>query len=226
MGRRTWIALGTTAVLAAFAGWLTASLRNDDSMLSVVARYLGELKGTVCWSADTNVACVVKAMAKYEKKGRYDDAIRAGAAWVNKYPQGALSTWIEEHVSALYLTKSRMDRAHAGDYLEQAVLYRDKALISVQDSPYDLEPLVNISEAVGDLSSVQQCVQYRNSLKLLGRMSGLASEDKDRLTRQFKPDQAERSKLDALLRCIDVATKRIHAKLSASGCDEGQPPPN
>jgi hypothetical protein len=51
-------------------------------------------------------------------------------------------------------------------------------------------------------------------------MKLLANDEQHRLARQFKPNLDERQKLDNLLKCIDVVTKRVGAKLSASGCQE------
>jgi hypothetical protein len=51
-------------------------------------------------------------------------------------------------------------------------------------------------------------------------MNLLANEDKDHLARQFKPDLAERKKVECLLEWIDARSKRLSGKLSASGCQE------
>src|SRR5215467_40233 len=217
--RKRWILL-VAGFLTALVVWVAVSFRNDDSTLSVVARYA---KDRMCWSADLNFVCALKAMGKYEKKGRYDDAIRTGVALAQKCPECGPSGLIYEDISALYLRRARMDSARADEYLKQAVSYRDKALLSLSDSPYALESLAALSESIGDLSTAQQCTRYGNSIKLLDRTKVLANEDKDRLTRQFKTDLAERQKVEDLLKRIDAATKRVGDKQSASGCQEKRP---
>jgi hypothetical protein len=217
MRAKRWILLGAAVFFTTLVVWIVVSLRNDDSTLMVVAGYLKE---TTCWSADSSAVCVLKTMAKYEKNGRYDDAVSTGTALAQKYPDSFTSGWIYEDISALYLRRARMDSGHAEEFLKQAVLYRDKALPSHLGSPYSLNLLVVLSELIGDLSTAQRCVQYRNSIKLLDRMKLLANEEEHGLARQFKPNLDERQKLDNLLECIDVVTKRVGGKLSASGCQE------
>ncbi len=219
MRAKRWILVGATVFFTAFVAWVVVSLRNDDSALMVVARYVKE---ETCWPADSSAVCVLKTMAKYEKNGRYDDAVSAGVALAQKHPDSFTSGWIYEDISELYLRRARMDSGRAEEYLKQAVFYRDKALPSHldSDSPYSLNTLVLLSESIGDLSTSQRCIQYRNSIKLLDRMKLLANEEEHRLARQFKSNLDERQKLDNLLECIDVVTKRVRAKLSASGCQE------
>lgn len=159
-------------------------------------------------------------MSKYEKTGRYDDAISTGLAWAERYPDSFTSGFIYEDVSGLYLTKARIDGARAEEYVRQAIVYRDKALRFFSDSPYSLYNLVTISESIGDLSTTQRCVQYENTVKLLDRMHILASQEKERLGRQFKPDLAERKKIESLSEWIDATVIRMNGKLSSSGCQE------
>jgi hypothetical protein len=217
MRPKRWILLAVVAFSLAYVVWVVVSLRYEDSSLSLLTSSVRE---RMCWSADSNAFCVLKAMAKYEKKGRYDEAISTGVAWANKYPDGLTSNWIYEDISVLYLKSAKTDSGHAEEYLKQAVFYRDKALPSASESPYALQRLVAISESAGDLSTTQRCVQYRNSIKLLGRMNLLANEDKDRLTRQFKPDLVERKNVECLLEWIDAGLKRVSGKLSTAGCQE------
>jgi hypothetical protein len=217
MPTKPWILVGTAVFFTAFVVWIVLSLRHDDSSLSVVAR---AVKQTMCWPADSSAVCVLKTMAKYEKKGRYDEAVSTGVAWADKYPDSLTSSWIYEDVSALYVKKASIDSGHIEEHLKQAVFYRDKALQSPSDSVYSLQRILAISESVGDLSPAQRCAQYGNSIKLLNRLNLLANEDRDRLARQLKPDLAERQKIDHLLEWIDAGTKRLGAKSSASGCQE------
>jgi hypothetical protein len=217
MPPKRWILVAASALSLVFVAWAVVSFLDDDSILSVVAR---DLKKDVCWSADSSTACVVKAMAKYEKRGRYDDAIRAGTAWTEKHPDGPMSGWIYRDLSVLYMKKAKMDTGHAEEYLKQALVYRDRALPSESDSPYSLLPLEAISELVGDLSRVQRCVQYGNSIKLLDRMNVLVNEDKARWARQIKPDLAQRKQIDCLSDWIDVAMRRVSSKSAVSGCQQ------
>jgi len=214
------ILLGTAVLFTAFAAWAILSLRNDDSTLSVVAAVAMDVKQRMCWPSDSSAVCVLKAMAKHERMGRSDDAVSLGVAWAEKHPDDFTSGWIYQDISALYLRRARTDSGRAEEYLKQAVFYRDKALPLSSDSPYPLQSLLAISESVGDLSMAQRCVQYGNSIKLLDRMNLLANEQKDRLARQFKPDLAERKKIEGLLEWIDAGTRRVSGKLSASGCQD------
>jgi hypothetical protein len=211
------ILLGAAVISTAFVVWVVVSLQNEGSTLNVMAGYV---KRTMCWPANSSAVCMLKTMAKYEKKGRYDDAVRTGVEVAEKYPDSVTSQWIYEDLSALYLRRARTDSGHADEYLRQAVIYRDKAFVpaSASDSPYSLESVATISESVGDLSTSQRCVQYGDSIKLLGRMKVLANEDEDRLKRQFKTDLAERTKIEGLLKGIDSSMDRVSGKLSASGC--------
>ena len=135
MRAKRWIILSAAALSLALVVWVVLSLQNDDSTLSVIARYVRQ---TVCWSADSSLACAVKAMGKYEKKGRYEDAIRIGTKWADKYPDSITSGFIDEDVSALYLKKAGGDNGNAEEYIRQALVYRDKALRFASDSPYYL----------------------------------------------------------------------------------------
>lgn len=215
MRAKRWILAGAGAFSLACAIWVVLSLRNDDSTLSVVTRYL---RDEICWSADSNLLCVLRRMAKDERKGRYENAISTGLAWTRKHPDGFESGLIYRDLSVLYLKRARMDSGHAEEHLKQAIFYRDKELPSASDSPYALQPLEAISEAVGDLSADQRCVQYRNSIKLVNRMNFLVTEDKGRLARQFKPDPVEREQIECLSEWIESTTRRVEAKLATAGC--------
>jgi tetratricopeptide (TPR) repeat protein len=214
MQGRRWFAFGMVAVALAFALWLFFSSRNDDSTWSVVVRYVG---GKAGWS-DSSAAGIFERMEKYRKKGRYDKAISAGEAWAKKNPDSSGSGWFYRYLSALYLDRGRSDREHSEQFLQQAVSYRDRALKSTSGGVRDLQPLESISECVGDLSVAQRCVQYRNSIKILDRMSLLLTEDKDRLARQFKPDAEEHKQVQCLSDWTDATAARVRKKLETSGC--------
>lgn len=77
------------------------SLRDDDSTLSVLARYVTRsVQQKMGWSDD--LVGVLNRMTRYEKKGRYDEAISAGATWAEKYPDSFESSWICQDISVLY----------------------------------------------------------------------------------------------------------------------------
>lgn len=107
MRRRRAIPVGAIAVALAVVGWALASLRDDDSSVSVLIR---SAKERMCWPADSSMSCVLKAMSEDEKKGRFDDAIKTGAAWTNRYPDSLISGVIYTDISSLYLRKPKMDR--------------------------------------------------------------------------------------------------------------------
>lgn len=220
MPRRRAILVGAVAVALALVGWALASLRDDDSSVSVLIR---AAKQRMCWPADSNMSCVLKAMTKDEKKGRFDDAIKAGAAWTSEYPDSLINGLIYTDISTLYLKKARMNPDRTEEYFKQALSYRDKALQSSPDSAYLLQQLVEISEEVGDVSQAQRCTQYGNSRRILDRMSLLANEEKDRLARQFKPDLAKRKECEGLSEWIDAAIKRVSNKSLSSGCQNNDP---
>jgi hypothetical protein len=218
MRSKRWILVAAASFfLLVFIVWVVVSLRDDDSTLNVLTRYAKE---RTCWFADSsnNISCVVKSMNKYRRRGRYDDAISTGAAWADKYPSSFMGGAIYRDISVLYLQRARIDSSHADAYLKQALLYRDKALTSASDSPASLQSLAAISEAVGDLSAPQRCVQYGNSIKFLDRMNLLTNEDKDELKRQFKPDLAKRKRIEFLSEWIDAEMRRVSEKSSVSGC--------
>jgi hypothetical protein len=212
---KRWAVAAT--VLLGIAIWAVVSIRNDDSTLSVVVR---AVKERMCWPADSSTFCVLRAMEKYEKKGQYYDAIKTGKAWAEKYPDTSANEWIYRYISVLYLKTASNDKEHSEESVKQAILYRDKALSSVSDSAFALQPFEVISESAGDLSTSQRCLQYGNSLKLLTRMQTLANDEKGRLSRQFRPDLKERKDMECLSDWIDAALKRVSSKWSASGCTE------
>jgi len=183
MRTKRWILLAAIASIITVI-WVVVTWRNDDSTLRVVTRGVTSyVKRKMGWSDDP--FAVLDRMAKYEKSGRYDDAISTGVACAEKYPDSFTSGWIYRDISVLYLKKAKADGTRAEEYVRQAVFYRDKALRTASDSPHALAQLVAISLSIGDLFPAQRCVKYRNSMKLLDRMKQLANEDKDRVARQF-----------------------------------------
>jgi hypothetical protein len=169
------------------------------------------------WSADTTTADVLRRMAKYEKKGRYDDAIRTGAAWTEKYPD---SGEMYEVISVLCLKQAGKDGQHADEYVNRAIVYRDKALPFAADSPWGLERLAAISEYAGDLSTNQRCTQYRNAIKLLDNTTLLLNEKKVHEARQFRvvPNDPTPEQIEHCFQRVDAAVSRLKGKLQDPTC--------
>lgn len=206
------VVAGAIAVLVTLVIWSAALLRDDDSVLSILIR-----REHIGWAPDSTAGDVSRTMTKYQKKGRYDDAIEAGILWTKKYPDAKSNGWVFTDVSALYLEKASKDSEHAEEDVKQALLYRDKALQFDPDGMYSLW-LATISEAAGDLSAAQRCVQYGNATKIMDRMAVLLGEEKDRVARQFKPrpDDVERIKCDSDR--LDATVNRLKGKLQHSAC--------
>jgi hypothetical protein len=205
------VAAGAIAAVVALVIWGVVLLRDDDSVLSILIRRVG-------WAPDSTTSDVVRRMSKYQKKGRYDDAIGVGIMWAKKYPDAGSNGWVYTDVSALYLEKAAKDGEHAEEDVKQALLYRDKALPFASDGLYSLQQLASISESAGDISAAQRCVQYRNAIKIMDRMSVLLGEEKDRVARQFKPhpDDVERIKCDSDR--VDAIVNRLSGKLQDPAC--------
>lgn len=155
------------------AVWLAVSLRDDDSTLRVVSRYIAHRTGL---SPDRSVYEVLRTMQRYARRRRYDAAIAAGEDWTNKNPISGSNDQVFLLMASLRLEQAKQKPQLADDYVAQAIRYRDKALPIASDislgwySVNALQQMALISEYAGDLSSNQRCVQYRNALKLLDRV--------------------------------------------------------
>jgi len=211
--RNRLVVTGAIAAVVTLLIWSVVLVRDDDSVLSILIR-----REHMPWAPDSTTSDVLHRMSKYQKKGRYDDAIRAGIMWTEKYPDDGSNVWLYMDVSALYLLKAAKDGEHAEEDVKQALLYRDKVLPFASDGLYSLQQLAEISESAGDISGAQRCVQYRNAIKITDRMAVLLSEEKDRVARQFKPrpDDVERIKCDSDR--ADAIVNRLRGKLQDSAC--------
>jgi hypothetical protein len=207
--------LGALALVVALTLWIVISLRNDDSILSIVLR--GEIK-QMGWSADTTTGDVLLRMAKYEDRRKYDDAINAGVLWTDKHPDEGLDDLVFTNLAFLYLRKAQADAGRSDEYVKRAVLYRDKALPSEADSIPGLETLARLSEAIADISQSQRCPQYRNAITLLNRQVTLLNDERARLARQDVPQRDESEGLVLRRQNNDAMTKRIEGKLPTSAC--------
>ncbi len=166
--RKRLVFIGALILTIVVAVWAVSSLRDDDSSLSVLVHYTKQRMG---WPDDTTDSTygVIARMSRYVKQRRYDDAVRVGNAWTARNPNSESNVYIFRLISDLYLERAKTDSTHADDYVKQAMLYRDKMLPLASNNVYGLRDLALLSEAGGDLSASQRCVQYRNAIKLLER---------------------------------------------------------
>lgn len=186
--RQRWLVVSGVTVAVV---WIVVLLLDDSSVLGILVRRVPTYIG---WAHESPADDVVRRMHKYERKGRYDDAIKAGVAWTQQHPDADSSVWngwIYTGVSALYLKKAARDGEDAELDIQQALLYRDRAVPFSTESLYAMQRLAAISESAGDLSAPERCVQYRNTMKLLDRANILLTEEKDRMARQIKPNPAD-----------------------------------
>lgn len=206
------VVAGAIAAVVALVICSVLLLRDDDSVLSILIR-----REHIGWVPDSTAGDVSRTMTKYQKKGRYDDAIEAGILWTKKYPDAKSNGWVYTDVSALFLEKASKDSEHAEENVKQALLYRDKALQFDPDGMYSLW-LATISEAAGDLSAAQRCVQYGNAIKIMDRMAVVLGEEKDRVARQFKPRPNDVVRIKDNSDRVDAIINRLRGKLQHSAC--------
>jgi hypothetical protein len=211
--RSLWV--GAVALVLGLAVWIVVSLRNDDSILSIVAR--SEIRN-MGWSADSNTGEVLVRMERYEKRGREDDAIKAGIAWTDKHPDMTFDDLVFTDIAFVYLRKAQKDTRRSDEYIKMSVLYRDKALRTEADSIPGLENLACLSEAIAAISQSQRCPQYRNAITLLNRQVTLLNDEHDRLARQVVPRRDEAEHLDVRRQNNREITRRVQGKLQTSAC--------
>jgi hypothetical protein len=75
--------LGVAGGIVALVVWIVVLLHDDGSVLGILVREVPSYMG---WASDSTTAAMLRRMSKYEKKGRYDDAIKSGIAWTEKHP--------------------------------------------------------------------------------------------------------------------------------------------
>lgn len=219
------ILIGALILTLGVAACVVLSLRNDDSILSIVVR---DVMRKMPWAPDSTTFDVLGRMAKYEKRGRYDDAINAGIAWTEKHPENGSNDWIFRHIALLCLEKARKDSGHADEYIRRAMLYRDKALPFESDSISSLRDVALFSEAGGDLSASQRCVHYRNAIKLLEHLGDVLRERRAVAPKEeafVAPRQGTSAEyvltvedINALLERTNGTMTRVKEKLQKSGC--------
>jgi tetratricopeptide (TPR) repeat protein len=179
------------------------------------------------WWRPTTMSDVANKMRGYQEQGRYDAAIALANEWVSQHPNDGSNDQIFGRIALLYVDKAKKDPRNREQFLREAVRYRDKMLPVAGDSTlgwYSMGGLLDaalISEAVGDVSSEQQCVQYRNALKLLEQLryslKDKQEEISDKAAKQdafgYTPADVER-----LLNEANTATDRIKAKQQPLKC--------
>ena len=203
---KQWIFVSAGILLLGSATWAAWSLRDDDSGLSVLVRYTAWRMG---WAADSSTVEVLTRIARYSKRGRYDDLIRAGTAWTEAHPPNDyFGSVIYQDIAWAYLAKAKADAAHSEEDVNQAMLYRDKAVPLSLQAILGLEYLADLSEEAGDLSARQRCVQYGNAIKLLDRIPALGREQS-----QEEPGRVSAGDLKSLQNQVDARMSRIRAKL-------------
>jgi hypothetical protein len=114
-------------------------------------------------SAPEKGSDAITLMAKYNQRGRHDDAIRVAQDWLKKHPDDTLhGATFYEQLAITYLMKASKDSAHKEEWIQQAVAYYDKDLSVHEKKDVDLE-LYNAGrgfEIAGDLSTKDGCSYY------------------------------------------------------------------
>lgn len=164
---------------------------------------------------------VANKMRAYQEQGRYDAAIALGNKWLSQHPNDGANDQIFGRIALLYVDKAKKDRRNGEQFLTEAVRYRDKMLPVAGDSTlgwYSMGVLLDsalISEAVGDVSSEQQCVQYGNALKLLERLTYSLKDKQEEISNKAAKHDAfgyTSADVQRLLEEVNTATNRIRAK--------------
>ena len=181
------------------------------------------------WSADTRAYDVIVRMSGYIKQGRYDDAVRVGNAWTAKNPNSKSNVEVYKVICLLYLERAKSDSGYANDYVRQAMLYRDKLLPSESNDVDGLRYLAALSEAGGDLSEAQRCVQYRNAITLLEHLTDVLREQRTVAPKEKafvlprKGTAAEYvltvEDIDAMLERTRGAVTQVQERLQKSSCE-------
>lgn len=218
--------IGALTLTIAVTVWAVFSLRDDTSILSIFVRYEESRMGG---SADTFYGVMVR-MSWYVKLRRYDDAVRVGNAWATRNPNDESSVRIYMLISGLYLRRAQLDKTHADEYVSRAMLYRDKMLPLDSNTVYGLCELAALSEAGGDLSEVQRCVQYRNTIRFWDHLTKMLREQRAVAPREGaftvprKGTSAEYvltvEDIDSILERTWKATAEVQGKMQKSGCAE------
>lgn len=217
--------VGTLLFLLGIVGVSVYSFLDKDSILNSLVEGIPRAIGL---SADSSAREVLNSMQKYEKRGRYDDAIKAGILWTERYPNDGFNDWLFRRIAWLYLEKAKRDPGHLDDYVHEAIIYRDKALPLALDVRYGwasmgtLRDLALISESAGDLSMSQRCVQYKNAITLLERLVVLLKEKQIQAAHPSisNEDRFTPGDVKSFLDRTDTTISRVRDKQRKAGCQQ------
>jgi hypothetical protein len=179
------------------------------------------------WTPDSMSKVLLK-MSQFQEKGRYDDAISLGQVWATKYPQNGSNDQVFGRIALLFLEKAKKDDLNRDKYITQAIEYRDKTLPVASDTTLGwysvgaLQDSALISEYAGDISDTQRCVQYRNALRILQRLTYLVQDKQVQLSNRKGSKQDEfgytSDDIQRLLKQSDATSTRVRDKQQRAGC--------
>jgi len=216
LSRRRILAVLLAAAVVAWIGVLVL-IRGHVSILGAIATDLSNYY--IGWPADATGSAVLARMARYQRRGRYDAAIKAGVAWAEKNPNDDSAYWIYANVADLYLVRAKSEAAHSEEYADQAIFYADKALRSNDFGGSEM--LVSTFEAAGDLSTHQRCAQYQRAVNLL-QGSAVQNEKLAQALLQMRVNAGRaaeaRNWVNARSEAIDKIINRLKSKLHDSSC--------
>lgn len=218
LSRRRILAVLLAAAVVAWIGVLV-SIRGHVSILGAIARDVSNYH--IGWPADSTAADVLVRMARYQKGGRYNAAIKAGVAWADKNPDADWNDWIYAKVAELYLVRAKNDAAHREEYANQAIFYADKAFRSASNDGLESEMLAPLFEAAGDLSTNQRCAQYQRAVNLLQRSAAQNEKVAQALMRMrvnAERGVEARNWVNRRSEAIDKIINRLKSKLHDSSC--------
>lgn len=203
------------------ATWFVFIHRRDDSAFGYMSRRLGIAR-------DETTVDVLRTMHVYVGRERYDLAVAAGDNWTAEHPIDGSNDRVFLAISSTYLERARRDKQNADAYVSQAILYRDKAIPIASDralgwySIGTLRDMASVSEAAGDLSEKQRCIQYRNALKLYKYIVERLNDIRDEISRRTPPEDQFGVSLNEADQRIHQAlgtTKRLEEKLQNGSCE-------
>ena len=172
---------------------------------------------------------VLQLMEQFRQNGRYDDAISVGTKWAEKVPQNGSNDQVFGRIAFLYLEKARKGEGQEDKNVAEALRYRDKMLPVASDaelgwySAAALKDTAFISEAAGDLSVTQRCVQYQNATKLLERLTYSLQNQKVALSNRAGSQRDDfgytKDDVNQALREAQASASRVHEKQKKSECE-------
>lgn len=178
------------------------------------------------------VSEVLQRMEQFRHNGRYDDAISVGTKWAEKFPQNGSNDQVFGRIAFLYLEKAKKGEGEEDKDVAEALRYRDKMLPVASDtelglySAAALKDAAFISEAAGDLSVTQRCVQYQNALRLLERLAYSLHNQQVALSNRTGSKRDEfgytTEDVNQLLTEAQASASRVHEKQKKSECKWGR----